>query len=325
MRARLALLLLLLTFLAACGGDEKADTKAKKTATPAPADGAEEEEEELVVCEPDHDGRIDVKAGFREGDARTLTITKRREQGGQESRTVSTARVEVLGPRRLRWTAEEVPLPDGAISPELQKKFEELAEQVVLEYTVDRDGTYRRLENVEEVRAMLKRTLELMTEAAGNDAKALEALKASRKLLLSDAFIQASVTQEVAALHGAYGPELREGKPHKTPYLLGNPFGGEPFPARASIEYVGNDQMGCAELSLRITPDAKAFKRAVEKQLSELSGQSGEKLPEIEVISIGEFNFDGATGWMTRAETIREIKVGPQKRTDHLIIEVAPA
>ena len=315
---QLILVLLAALVLAACGGGEE---KAEAPPEPSPTETAEPKDEP-VACKPDRDGTIDVRARFRKGEKRELTITKRRAQGGSETESISTARLEVLAPRRLRWTAQDVPLPEGAIPPELQAKFEETAEQIVLEYSVDRDGRYVRVENVDEVRAVLERVLDLLREAAGSDEKALEALEASRDTLLSDAFIQASTTQEVAVLHGGYGVRLEEGRPLKTDYTLGNPFGGDPLPAKATVEFAGLDDQGCAEISVDIKPERKAFEQMVREGLSQLRGRSGQKLPKMGLVNTGEYVYDAGSGWMSRAEGLREISADSLERVDHVIVTV---
>jgi hypothetical protein len=310
--------------LGACGDDDKGeDGGGDEPAKPAAA-----------RCTPAPEGtkELAVDPKFKAGDRRAVAIEKTREDSRQPEplRATGESDLRVLsgGPKRatLRYETDEVtlPLPQNA-DREAIERIKEVTEEIPIEYATDAEGTLDELRNVAEVRAAMNRMFDEFEEI---DPRLAEIAKLSRGILQSEEAIKATMTGDVATLHGAYGFELREGRPFKTPYELPNPLGGGPIAAEASFELKtlrGPD--GCAVIESVIEPDVEALK----EMLRDLAGRVGGPEPteaDLEGYRLRNtvtFKYDPGSGWVVHADAKREISLQDVRRTDRTVLTNAPA
>lgn len=325
---RSALVLLVAIAAAGCGDDggEKGGDKpvAAQPVRCTPAPGA---------------GRtVRVEPRWKVGDRRDLTVEKSREEPGRPPRRgISAAQLEVLeagggGRSALRFSVDDAAIAVGGNVPqELLRRLREEAKDVNLEYSTDTDGAFASVRNVPEVREQMSSVMDFLEEVAeeeDDDPKAREALKATRRLLESETFIQTTVGEEARLLHAAYGLELEQGESISGEQPLANPFGGEPIAATLRVEVVDRrDRNGCVVIESITEADEKALLRALKGLFDQFGGTAPDpsKIAGASLRHETRYSYDPASGWVVRGEAVKRIEFGGQRRIDRTVVTSAAA
>jgi hypothetical protein len=288
-----------------------------------------------INCTPtgSQSGLLRIRARWSTGDTWPLTITKSREDPAEPSEQISLTsqgELQVLKERPsgylMRWSLENVPLMEAAGGAEGAEELAELSEAMSIRYTANRNGVYLRVQNVSEVRNVLRELVDRLAERAQSEEERA-AVEQSREIVLSDEFIQTSITTEIQALHYPYGFDLRPDKVQRTSGFTPNPFGGPPIPATTRVRLAeAADGAGCAVLQANIKPDAEellaAFGRAIE-----LDGETAGNLEALQVDLKSELRarYDPASGVVTGVRDILQVEVPGQRQVTRTKITVGDA
>jgi hypothetical protein len=306
--SRVLPLALLALALGGCGEEDGEETEAREAA-PVPAPRCEPVGARTKTVEP--------RARWEVGDRRELTIERARvELGGSGETTArSTGSIEVTGKTAggwlLRYEPDGLVLPpaEGALDQEVPEEVKDIFEGLAVEYSTDRAGLMNEVENVADVRERLKELLDKAEEDAAGDPQLTQALQATRRIALSEAFVQTVIVSDIVLLHDLYGASLTEGRPLRAEGELPNPFGGDPFPA--DIEIALRDARaasGCARFDTAVVPERRAFAAAVREVVADTGGDPAE-LRRFKLRHTARSTYDPGSGWFVRVESMERIDV----------------
>ncbi len=117
-------------------------------------------------------------------------------------------------------------------------------------------------------------------------------------------------------------------KPTEYEDQLPNPFGGEPFPSRATFSLKEAERKaGRAIIEWTQKLDPEKSTPIIEKTLQDMAARLGRRLPDGELresISMedkAEFVVDLSSGWLDRMTHTRTVKSGEVVQEDNLTIE----
>lgn len=291
-----------------------------------------------VRCTPAPAGSkpVLVKARWKRGEKRRVTIEKSREEGGREGRAVIPGSLTVMtagrGGASLRLTMSE-PVALFVAGQEALGALNELAdalEPVTIDYSAAADGTFGEVRNLPSLRDQFERSMDVIEREGGTGGVPPEQSQAVRQLLTSDDFIQAAAITEPSLLHNPYGIEFEPGEAFTAPYELANPFGGEPILGSATFELArAPDRNGCLKIDAEIRPDPEELRRVLVEAVGRLAPPDQqpnvrELLDEARVSQELSFAYDRASGWIVRGEMTREISVADRSRTERTVVTNAP-
>jgi hypothetical protein len=305
--------------LGGCGEEDGEETEAREAA-PVPAPRCEPVPARTRTIEP--------RARWQVGDRRELTIERARVElaGSGETKARSTGSIEVTGKTAggwlLRYEPDGLVLPpaEGALDQEVPEEVRDIFEGLAVEYSTDRAGLMNEVENVADVRERLKELLDEAEEDAEGDPQLTQALRATRRIALSEAFVQTVIVSDIVLLHDLYGASLTEGRPVRAEGELPNPFGGDPFPA--DIEIALRDARtasGCALFDTAVAPDRRAFAAAVRDVVAETGGDPAE-LHRFKLRHTARSSYDPGSGWFVRVESTERIDVAGGGQIDRTTV-----
>ena len=242
--------------------------------------------------------------------------------------TVTDADGELV---RLLWEADEPSLLDvGGRAPTRfeQNVTEDLFERLPrdrIEYAIDNLALVVEVDNVEEIRANLFETAELIRPAFTDDEyDAVIGLYES----LSDDDLIAIVTGRLQAYHLLEGYALTTDDVIEYEDRLANFLGGEPFPATTTVRIVEMvDADGCVLLEQVSTPDPAEFSRILAESLVEAGLAEPEDIEEaadafgslsIETVARAQFDFESGLLW--RFRSVETVSDGIAEETETLTI-----
>ncbi len=297
--------------LSACGGDDdksSAQSSATPRCTPAPGTST----------------AMSIEPGWSKGDARSIRISKTRDESGQdasESSTTADLRVLEAGEKgsRLEWRSTDLVLPDDQLPDDAKGRMKDAAKGFEVIYGTDSRGAYEAKQNVPEIRDRLTNVLDRLEE----DPEQAEAVSRTRQIILSDAFIQASVVKEIPLLHGAYGLKLQEGKPQAVNREIPSPFGGAALRARGTVELVeARDGGGCAVVELDVRPNRDDLATSLVDTFGDQAkdAPAAAKRAGLSLHNTGRFTYDPGTGWFVRVDTTQSVKIGGKSRSEVTVI-----
>lgn len=322
--------LILAVVVGACGGGTAGDQRGTGVAAQGSAPAA------AGRCTAPAGAVTDFTAapGWKVGDKRVFTISKQSERDGHaQDKGTGTATVTVLAgspgqPWHLRWEAKTRAVDVGALvaagaDTKLVNKLADLS-LFMVEYSTDAAGAFVRVENLDEVRRQAEAMVDALTPVLVDALHQGEEVAASaRRLLLSDAFLQSTLVEDVLVLHGLYGLALKPGQVTEFSWPLPNPFGGDPFPATARAEVDGQpDADGCLPVELVVIPEPGPLGQILAG--SRDARPSGERAAgAVDVVNTLRFRYDAGSGWIRSVAMESRIRMGDRSRIDTTVIETA--
>lgn len=291
-----------------------------------------------VRCTPQPAGErggVAIRPKWSAGDTRRVTIERTREDNGGEAPIggATTAEVEVLkasrGGAELRWVTGdmELLLGDRELPDEVLDELKKAMSDITVEYSTDRDGAFRKVENLPEMRSQLETMLSTLERLGGDDPGFAQAMQATRQVMESDAFIETAGIEQPGLLHSAYGIELSQGEALTGETELPNPLGGPPIPATSEFELVSaRDANGCVAVSGHVDAEPEALRKYLVEGMERLSGR---EIPEAEIQGMRlrqeiEYAYDPGSGWIARAEARKLVSVADRRRTDRTVLTTSP-
>lgn len=311
-------------------------TVASNTVTSTPQ--GEVTNESARSCPAIETGTLDVKVlpNWQAGDhvAYLTEQTKLEFSGSQQATTLAASTpitLTVIGVEEDGYLLElaygqsqlgqtDIELPNTMASL-LQTPLE-----VTIDYTVDSEGIYVGINNLEELQAqvlpLFDRFFEAMIETEPDTPpEVVEAARGMIDQLVSDpANFELLFTGEIQLFHSVYGITFTAAEPIVIEDIRPNLLGGAPIPSELVITPIHYDaEMGCLRIEFENIADPVAARNSILEALQIQARQMGvpgprdQDLPsELHMIDKVIFEFDLNRGWPTYIFTERSVTIGNQ-------------
>ncbi|MHC5020430.1 MAG: hypothetical protein ACYTGX_10020 [Planctomycetota bacterium] len=281
-------------------------------AAPPPAAGQEQAAEAITfVCD------------WKVGEKRTFTRAKRAQdlRGGTPvtDRTTTTEfTVEVLsktedGGHTIAWTWGDTTLETTVPVTPMMRKFANLIKGVRIEMELDATGGILKVLNEEAVYQQVQKAIQPLKEALEGMGLAPDVLKQTLATLGSKETVAATSVGECRIFFMGSGGQMEKGKELWYEDALPNPYGGDPFPAKARF-LLTRAEKERNELHIDWFQELEPKKTvAILKQvLSKRYGReiTDAELPNYSINDRANFSVEWDTAWPKRVTHSRTVTSG---------------
>ena len=285
---------------------------------------------------------VSVVAHWKPGDFRDFTITRERTNSACPELDDASYRTDVQVKAvdvtetgtAMQWRQSGKGLFQSSLSGAMGEHAARLIDRLedfTVAYSLDADGQFDEVTNREAIRGYLERMISLVRQAAGNgdERKSLDrAVEIMRPVMMADGFIDNAVAEHIITFHGPYGLTLSRAESHEIDDAFPNPFGGEPVPAKSSLDVLTpQDPRGCVRLRRVIVAKPGAL-AAITDGLAETAGLDAagraklrESAKDLNLHGEIRWVMDPTTGWPVRIETTKTTGDGDTSMTDVTVIE----
>ncbi len=282
--------------------------------------------------------KIALMPHWKKGEKHQYTMVKSRRKV-QGAATVSgkgttPIRIEVLDANDagylIGWTAGETKIedPTQAADP-LARAMVDLARDTTIVFQVDSDTKLQGVRNWQQLQAMGRKVVEMSLQAMKKGGVNDAALSKTRQQVLSmfatRQQVESLFTRSPQVFLAPLGMEYTVGRPREYEDRLPNPFGGEPFPARASFTLEKVDAASdTALVTWRQEIDPVAGASILEKTLKDLAARLGKPVPpgkildQVNIKDEASFTLHLSSGWPQRLSHTRTTIVAGVSQEDSL-------
>lgn len=283
------------------------------------------------------DPAVKLSPTWAKGDKVEYEFTKGRERTKDgkvvlsgSSTTPITVEVLKAGKEEveLSWTFGETKLNDPAQAKNpAAKAMANIMKGRKLVFTLDPDGGLTGLTNFDEMQKATGEILEVlagtMKDAGAPPAQFEQVAAAVKGMFANREFAEAAWLKDPGVLFFPVGAKLEVGKAKETEEELPNPFGGDPFPTKRTVELTKVDaKTGLATIRVSVAFDEKAAAKILNQLVKDLTKQLGKEPPNAEVLKgfritdEAEFTVNTKTGWVEKAKLTRTGKQGDGVQVD---------
>jgi len=281
---------------------------------------------------------ITLMPHWEKGEKHRYTMVKGRRttQGaGAVNGTATTPiRIEVLDANDdgycIAWTAGKTRIDDPAQAADpLTKAMTDLTSDVTVVLQLDSRTKLQGVRNWRQLQAMGRKVIEMTLEEARrvgtNDTTIEKTRQQLLSLLATRQQVEMLFTRSSQVFFMPLGLELSAGRAVEYADRLPNPFGGEPFPTRASFTVDRIDPSSdTAMLTWRQEIDPVAGARVLEETLKDLTARTGRPVPAgktldfVNVTDEARFVLHRSSGWPRRLSHTRTTIVAGVSQEDSL-------
>ncbi len=286
-------------------------------------------------------GKITLMPHWRKGEKRQYAMVKarRKVQGpaALSGKGTTPVLIEVLDANDaghlLSWTMGETQVEDPALAADpIAKAVVELTKNTTVVFQLDGDTRLTAVRNWQQLRAVgnkiAEACLQEMKRRGMDDTTVGKARQQFESLLGTRQQIEILFTRSSQIFFAPLGVEYSLGRPFEYEDKLANPFGGEPFPTRASFTLEKMDAASdIAIITWRQEIDPVAGARILEKIVRDLAARLGKPVPSgrlldfINVKDVATFTVHLSSGWPQRVSYTRTMTTAGVSQEDSLTFE----
>ncbi|MEN6577740.1 MAG: hypothetical protein ABFD90_15460 [Phycisphaerales bacterium] len=281
---------------------------------------------------------ITLMPHWQKGETRRYTMVKecRKTQGATvvNGRATTPIRIEVLdtheGGYLIGWTAGQTRVDDPNQAADLLTKVvTDLADDVTVVLHLDSRTKLQGVRNWRQLQAMARETVDATVEQAkkaGTDD--VTAGKTRRQLLSMFATkqqVEMLFTRSSQVFFMPLGLEHSVGRPREYEDRLPNPFGGEPFPTRASFTVDRIDPSSdTAVITWRQEIDPVAGACVLEETMKDMAARMGKPIPAGKILDFvnvrdeASFTLHLSSGWPRHLSHTRTTIIAGASQVDSL-------
>jgi hypothetical protein len=257
----------------------------------------------------------------RVGEAIELVQTSTRERTGPgqpatKGNSITPIHLEVIASNDtetvMGWTFGRTTVEGRRFNPKTAAVTDPLIDLVAgqtLEIVLDEAYTPVELRNLDDIMVLTKKMVDVMDKSLPEDPAKAAAIPRVREMFSNASTTQSIMLQQPGRYFLAYGWELEPGLPREAEMALPSPFGGEPLPAKVTVELKPiQDANEYYVVTYRQDLDQVGVERVIRETLQKLAGDKPippDQLPQFDVQDRGEFHIHRATGWVHQAEVTR--------------------
>ncbi len=255
------------------------ETTVPATTAPAPETTTTTPEGALCSGGPGEPG-LEIAAFWPDGEERNFEVLLQDEDprpgrsGSSTTPYTVTSTTSDAGDVVYEMLAGESQLDETAtaLDSATQQLIDDLPRERVV-YTVDPLYGAIDVQNIDEVRATVLETASILSSVdTGSEGASFEQVSDFYNSLPDEA-IASIFSERAAVLHYFDGSVLGEGEVITAEDALPNNFGGEPFPAIATITHLpGVDDEGCEVIELIVVPEPIGFSQLLTETLGDTFG-----------------------------------------------------
>lgn len=276
------------------------------------------------------------------GEERSYTISKTRNKSkagktGSDVTSTTDVKITVIDASStgylIGWQLGETKLNDPKLSanPIFQSTSNMLnGFELLLE--VSSDGSILGIQNWKEVQNRSNAVVEelisfLKDNSALSDTQIAQFTQQIKSMYSTREQIVQLTTREAQVFFFTLGKRYRLAEPIAYELNLPNQFGGEPFPAYATLELESLDtETNLAKVVWEQYLDEAESSRIMLNTMTALAKSMGQpapsksEIPDIEVSDIGEFKIEASSGWIQQLEHTRTTTTGEDSQSDIMVI-----
>lgn len=253
-----------------------------------------------------------------------------------ERTSTTPVRIEVLERSEdgylFSWTNGKTEMPNVPESTKaVAQAMAGLVEGLELKLRMDEFGSFERLENEKEVLEKVEKAVDrietYLSESGLEKALVAQVVGQARQMIGNEAFTQ-SMLKEPIAFYMPSGGRFVLGELEVNDDLIGNPFGGDPFPAKNSICLTElREEEGLARIDWTMKLDPEEATRILTETISEMAKRMGQdppaadELPSFEIGDETVYWYDLTTGVPRSVVAARTIVSQGSKRVEGFRIE----
>lgn len=281
---------------------------------------------------------ITLMPHWEKGEKHRYTMVKgrRKTQGAKAVSGTGTTpiRIEVLDANDagycIAWTAGKTRIDDPAQAADpLTRAMTDLTSDVTVVLQLDSHTKLQGVRNWRQLQAMgrkvIEMTLEEIQRAGTDDATIDKTRQQLLSLFATKQQVEMLFTRSSQVFFMPLGLEHSVGRPSEYEDRLPNPFGGEPFPTRASFTVDEIDPSSdTAVVTWRQEIDPVAGARVLEETLNDLAVRMGKPVPPgrtldfVNVTDEARFVLHRSSGWPQRLSHTRTTTVAGASQMDSL-------
>lgn len=270
-----------------------------------------------------------------------LELSKTRRRGGSDQEVGTVTPIDVAVSEEfptgylLTWTfgaSEFVGMEPSSLG--FAAKLANLLQDTTVKMLTDEFGVPSELANEDEVRESVDELFALVEKqaiAAGAPPAQLRQMLAPARDALEGDLLQTSMLKEPQLYYFPCGMSLRVGEVIESEDLLPNPFGGDAFPGRSTLELQSIDvDSRTAMIDYRLTLDPEHTNRILLASLRKMAAAQGapmpeaDDMPEFHVSDVSTYEIDLDTLLPRSMSHVRTTTTAGREQVDTLSIRVVP-
>ena len=212
----------------------------------------------------------------------------------------------------MGWTVGRAKIEGPRFNPQVAAATDPLIELVAnqtFELVLNKEFTPTAIRNIEDIMALSQKMVDTMEKTLPDDAAKAAVIPRVREMFSNRETTQNLMLQQPGRYFLVYGWELEAGQPREVEMSLPSPFGGEPLPAKVTIELKPWQEADeHYVVTYRQDLDEPGVQRLIQDAMKKFAGDKAipaDQMPQFDVQDRGEFRVNQVTGWVDHAVVTR--------------------